>query len=159
MFLLLLATGRAQCWPWMPFSWGYCCFLLSAQRQRQMPGFNVVRNFWQLLPSRVCLFSANSGRLGLKLHSESQTKARKQLVSGGGEKKGGRKVKRRPKSMSSWLKPLSLASSGQLKQTSDPSTRREGVGPEDVTLWTFHSPPGWNAKLQDASRRKESQKH
>lgn len=85
---------------------------------------------WRLLLHLASdCFSATSSRQGLKLFSVSQTKPRKQLPEGEGKGKEEQgEWKWEPKLVLSWLKlylwhPLF----GLNKQTSDPSTRREGV--------------------------------
>lgn len=64
-----------------------------------------------------------------------------------------------PKLVLGWLKFLSLASSVQLKQTNLRPFYKKGGVSEDVTLLTFHSPPGWNARLLDEAKRKKSQNY
>lgn len=53
---------------------------------------------------------------------------------------------------------LSLASSVRLKQTNLRPFYKKG-GCQRTSHSTFHSQPGWNARLQDEAKRKKSQKH
>lgn len=53
---------------------------------------------------------------------------------------------------------LSLASSVRLKQTNLRPFYKKG-GCQRTSHSTFHSRPGWNARLQDEAKRKKSQKH
>lgn len=120
-------SGLSSLSPWVspnaPLRAGLDAFLLSLLLSCTIstgaPSSALSETSWRFLIHLASdWLSTGSCSLGLKLYSVSRTKPGNEWPAGvGGGKQGRAEWKGGPKPASSWLKPLSLASSVQLKQT------------------------------------------
>lgn len=137
----------------MPFSWAYAAPYYQLSGSGRCPGLMWSETSWQLLPSPLCAFF--SKLLVLKLQCVSD-KAQKTT---GWQGEGNEKEEEEWKGgWSQCWADSNLYLRHPLVSLNKPQTFKRG-GCQRTSHSELSIPPGWNARLQDVARRKESQKH